>query len=266
MQLISLAAGEAIFQEGDPSDAVYVIDHGEIAIRAGEGEAQIEIVRLHAGDLFGEAGVLEKRPRSAAAVATQPTDVLATDADSFLKAFGVDNDKALSLLKLLCHRLRDTTRRAALAEAELHAADLPTEAAEPSAPRSRLRLIPDSERLHHLLGDAAIDIFKLPFLVGNRYGGETSPISSARSFCVPARADTELAAPHFEILRRDGRLCVRDLSGHAGTIVNGKTLSSKGQEAVAALRSGENSVIAGHRDSPFRFRLVFDPPAQPPAA
>jgi CRP/FNR family transcriptional regulator, cyclic AMP receptor protein len=260
MRALTFKPGDFVFRAGEPSSAVYVIDHGEIAIRSGEGDAAIDIIRLHDGDLFGESGVLEGRTRSASAVAVVPTTLLETEASAFLKAFGVDNDKALSLLKLLCRRLRNTTRQVTDAHADHDAAAPAEDADRPgnALPPARLHLIPDSERLFRLVGPETVEIGKFPFLVGNRYGGETSPISSDWSYCVPAATDTELSAPHFEILRRSGVFVVRDLSHRTGTIVNGTLLSRYSEESVVELNLGENSVIAGQVGSAFRFRLVVD--------
>ena len=98
MQTQHLAANEIIFRVGDPSAAVYVITDGEVSISLDDG---LEVIRLHASDLFSESGVLEKRSRSANATATAPTTLLVTEAETFLHAFGMDNDRALALVKLL---------------------------------------------------------------------------------------------------------------------------------------------------------------------
>ncbi len=261
MHTLKLNAGDVVFRAGDPSSAVYIIEHGEIAIRSGEGDAAIDVVHLHDGDLFGESGVLEGRTRSASAVALVPTTLLETEAGVFLHAFGVDNDRALSLLKLLCRRLRNTTRQATLAQAELGTFTMQEAGDELAAapPPTRLHLIPDSERLLRLVGPETVDIGNFPFLVGNRYGGETSPISSNRSYCIPAATEPGLSAPHFEILRRGGNFVVRDLSHRTGTIVNGTVLSRYSAESVVDLVIGENQIIAGEIGSPYRFRLIVDP-------
>jgi CRP-like cAMP-binding protein len=257
MQLISVAAGEIIFRAGQPSVSVYVIDHGEVSIITNDPTAPTEIVRLHDGDLFGESGVLEGRLRSANAVAVKDSTLLVTDGDAFLKAFGLDNDKALSLLKLLCRRLRNTTRRAALNAVERDEPD-GSGLDDGDLPPARLHLIPDSDKLIGLLGSEMIEVRKFPFLVGNRFGGEVSAITTNRNFSVPAAADPEFSAPHFEILRRAGRYVIRDLSQRSGTIVNGTVISRFSERAVADLRDGTNSIVAGRLGSPFRFRLLIE--------
>ena len=72
MQPTQYAQGATIFAQGDPSAAVYVIEHGEVAISVGQGRDAVEVARLHAGDLFGESGVLEGRTRAATATALTP--------------------------------------------------------------------------------------------------------------------------------------------------------------------------------------------------
>jgi CRP-like cAMP-binding protein len=106
MQPLYVPVGATIFRTGDASLAVYVIESGEVAITVNDG---VEVVRLHPGELFGESGVLECRSRAATATAVIETTLLVTPADIFLHAFGMENDRALALVKLLC----STTRRAA---------------------------------------------------------------------------------------------------------------------------------------------------------
>ena len=244
MQPMHVRAGATIFRAGDPSRSVYVIEDGEVAITVHDG---IEVARLHPGELFGESGVLEARFRAATATAITATTLLVTDAETFLHAFGMDNDRALALVKLLCRRLRSTTLRTA------H----PAQPAKSDQVPAAIRLLPDDPRLttHYHMEPVAVQT--LPFQVGNRYGGETLPIASNHTCCIPARGNAELAAPHFEILRRDGRVGVRDLGTLNGTIVNGTAITRTSFTAFVPLHTGDNKVTAGHADSPFRFRIQF---------
>lgn len=243
MQPMHLPAGATIFRTGDASQAVYLIEDGEVAITVNDG---IEVARLHPGELFGESGVLEARARAATATAITATTLLVTPSGIFLHAFGMDNDRALALVKLLCRRLRSTSLRAA------H----PGQTAPPQVRTdAAIRLLPDDPRLTTEYAMEPVDIRHLPFQVGNRYGGETVPIASTHASCIPARGDTNLSAPHFEILRRDGRLGVRDLGTRNGTIVNGTAITRTSLSTFVPLRIGDNVVIAGPPDSPFRFRI-----------
>lgn len=291
MQPMHVPAGATIFRAGDPSVAVYVIEDGEVAITVDGGAegleaGRIEVVRLHAGELFGESGVLEDRVRAATATAVAATTLLVTDAETFVRAFGMDNDRALALVKLLCRRLRDTTRRAARSDqpfrpdaADGAADDVSKGAAQgaaqgvaqgaargnapATAPRhpaegaedAVIRLFPDRGRLVSEYHMAPVEVRHLPFRVSNRYGGETLPIASDRGCCIAAAGEPDLAAPHFEIVRLDGELGVRDLGSRFGTIVNGVAVTRASLERFIPLHAGANDVIAGRPNSPFRFRI-----------
>ena len=249
MQPMIVPAGATVFRTGDPSLAVYVIEDGEVAISVGEAPASIEVARLHAGALFGESGVLEFRARAATATAVTVTTLLVTDAETFVHAFGMENDRALSLVRLLCSRLRGANERVVKpGQATL----APAASAQAGA---SIQLLPDHERLISEYAMKPLGVRHLPFQVGNRFGGEIIPFGSNHCFCIPARGEIELAAPHFELLRRGGVLGVRDLGSRDGTIVNGVVLNRGSREPFVPLHKDDNEVIAGRPKSPFRFRV-----------
>ncbi len=65
---LSLTAGTSLFEQGDPSDVVYVIDDGEIdIIRILADGGEQHLARLGAGQYCGELGPLMGFPRSASA-------------------------------------------------------------------------------------------------------------------------------------------------------------------------------------------------------
>jgi CRP-like cAMP-binding protein len=75
MDLVRLPAGQTIFRQGDPGDAVFLIVSGRVEIRI-PGPAEAERVvspPLEAGTIFGVIGPLLDVPRTAGAIAV--TDV-----------------------------------------------------------------------------------------------------------------------------------------------------------------------------------------------
>ena len=71
------AAEEAIVREGDPGVGMYVILSGEVAVLQEEGEgAAVEVATFGEGDFFGDQVLLDESPRTASAVARQPTRVM----------------------------------------------------------------------------------------------------------------------------------------------------------------------------------------------
>ena len=63
-------AGKLIFREGTEADCMYYVESGSVAIYADyETDDEKLLTTLKAGQFFGEMGMIEKMPRSAAAVA-----------------------------------------------------------------------------------------------------------------------------------------------------------------------------------------------------
>merc|ERR1719162_792663 len=86
-------AGQAIFKDGDPVDAFYVITRGscEVLVAGAEGggsEPRV-IAELGPGDFFGETGLLEgRKTRNASVVCTSPTEVMMVDEAVFTEIAG----------------------------------------------------------------------------------------------------------------------------------------------------------------------------------
>jgi CRP-like cAMP-binding protein len=70
-------ANETIFWEGEPGVGMYVIQRGVVAIfKHAPGEDREELATLRNGDFFGELALLDETPRSATAVAKEPSDII----------------------------------------------------------------------------------------------------------------------------------------------------------------------------------------------
>jgi len=74
-----MTAGEQIFAEGEPGDALYLIVEGRVKVHKGEKE----LVRLGIRDVFGEMAVLDSEPRSASVTAVEDAVLLKIGRDDF---------------------------------------------------------------------------------------------------------------------------------------------------------------------------------------
>ena len=75
-------AGEEIIREGDPADALYLMDEGEVeAIKASEGDKLL--ARLSGGDIFGELALFTGKPRAATIRAKSEVSVFKLAKDDF---------------------------------------------------------------------------------------------------------------------------------------------------------------------------------------
>jgi len=95
-------AGDRIFLEDDVGDAMYVVLSGAVEV-IGFGRV-LELVS--AGGVFGEMAVINDTPRSAAALASKPTEVAVIDKATFLLLAAEEPEFALSVMQLMTERVR----------------------------------------------------------------------------------------------------------------------------------------------------------------
>jgi CRP/FNR family cyclic AMP-dependent transcriptional regulator len=67
-------AGEVVFVEGDIGRALFILETGKVDItREGPDGKSVVLYTLAPGEFFGEMALLESLPRSATAIATEPS-------------------------------------------------------------------------------------------------------------------------------------------------------------------------------------------------
>ncbi len=103
-----LDAGATVFSQGDEGDAMYVIEDGAIDIVAGTGKQRVVLASLFKQQFFGELALLDGAPRSASAIASRDTSVLALDRDDFIEFVRKRPEAALSIMHEVGERIRAT--------------------------------------------------------------------------------------------------------------------------------------------------------------
>lgn len=105
--VITVSAGKIVFSEGDPGDVMYIIIEGEIEISKRTSlETSKTLITLKAGDIFGEMAVIEKKPRSATAIATRQSRLLSMDEGLFFSMIEKNPDFAVKIVRVLSERVR----------------------------------------------------------------------------------------------------------------------------------------------------------------
>jgi signal transduction histidine kinase len=108
----NFAASAEVFKEGDKGDGMYVVTEGLVEISClVTPEVRHVFFQVRPGDLFGEMAVLEDKPRSASAVATQPTTAYFLPRTEMLKLVERSPALALGLLREISNRLREFNRQ-----------------------------------------------------------------------------------------------------------------------------------------------------------
>jgi CRP/FNR family transcriptional regulator, cyclic AMP receptor protein len=79
------ARGESIFLTGDPGVNLCIIESGRVKLTLTSAELGREVALDHLGpgDMFGELALLDGEPRSADAIAIEPTRLLLLSRDDF---------------------------------------------------------------------------------------------------------------------------------------------------------------------------------------
>ncbi len=102
-----LDEGAVVFRENDPGGEMYVIIQGEVEIRKATGPSSNKTLTvLKKGDLFGEMAIIDKKPRSATAVATQPSKLLVLNEKLYESMVASTPDFARKMNRLLSERVR----------------------------------------------------------------------------------------------------------------------------------------------------------------
>jgi CRP/FNR family transcriptional regulator, cyclic AMP receptor protein len=103
-----LVRGDILFNEGDPPDALFVVTRGRLAIALANPIDRREsvVAMMEEGDLFGELGLLDDRPRSALARALEPSLVLAVPYEPVVKMFTENPTMLWNVTRILAQRLR----------------------------------------------------------------------------------------------------------------------------------------------------------------
>lgn len=103
--------GEIIFHEGDVGTALYVVRKGEVLIRLShEDGKEVVLSHLTRGDVFGELALLDGDPRSADAVAREPTQLLVLSRADFQRFIADKPKLVMNLLTGMSRLVRHVTQ------------------------------------------------------------------------------------------------------------------------------------------------------------
>ncbi len=102
-----LVRGDILFNEGEEPDALYVVLRGRVAIANKSFDGRESVVALmEPGDLFGEMGMLDGRPRSAEGRALEPSEVLVLEYNPVRELLEQHPELLWGVVRMLADRLR----------------------------------------------------------------------------------------------------------------------------------------------------------------
>jgi CRP-like cAMP-binding protein len=103
----SFSAGQTVFGEGQPGDKMYVVKEGEVELVA-HGKILDTVGR---GGIVGEMALIDKKYRSATAIAKTDCLLVPVDENHFTSLVQKSPGFALQVMRVLAERLRRMDER-----------------------------------------------------------------------------------------------------------------------------------------------------------
>jgi CRP/FNR family transcriptional regulator, cyclic AMP receptor protein len=113
--LRSLKPGEILFNDGEHSDSLFIIQKGQIRLYKPKGKGFIELAVLRSGEVIGEMAYFDEdgsgKRRSCSASALTPVDVIEISFTAFGKTMESLNPWFKTIINTLVSRLKKTNSR-----------------------------------------------------------------------------------------------------------------------------------------------------------
>ncbi len=234
------SAGETIFSEGDSSREAYLIHSGRVEILKDSPRGPLRLAVLGAGDILGEMGLLEERPRSATARALDPVLTSAVETDEFLRLILDEPEEALDLLRALFERLRMMSQNLA----DLGVAPEPSGPAESARELPRVVINPLTPETERDVAGGGLTVTRFPFRIGRHADSREEMVLAFNDIELNDEKPYQVSLNHFALDLSGPGLVVRDRGSLRGTMVNGKRIGPGAEHDHAPLRSGDNEVVS----------------------
>ena len=103
--------GDIVVRQGEVADSLFVIASGQVKVYMTEGDREVILKTLSAGEYFGELPMLDMEPRSASVAAVERCHLQTLTYKSLRRAMEGSSDIAKRVLETLAKRLRDADRK-----------------------------------------------------------------------------------------------------------------------------------------------------------
>ncbi|MFP8873582.1 MAG: cyclic nucleotide-binding domain-containing protein [Myxococcota bacterium] len=225
--LLEFQPGEVIIRQRDYGDTAYTIVSGKVCVtNVSEGET-IDLGFLGPGEIFGEMGMIDDRPRSATVTATEATTVREIHREAFVESLQTHPEIAMTLLSAIFERLRQahTTIAQLQAAGDKPRIDSPRAALRPSKTRisitnCRVWLEGITNHAMKSLPENPFEISRFPF----RIGRQTSDPLAHNDLALADEEPLQISRHHVELVTNSDDIGVVDRGSRLGAQVDGEQL------------------------------------------
>lgn len=127
-RLLRFEPGEAILEEGETLDQVYIIKSGKVELSRKVDGQDIPLTVLGPGDVLGVLAVVQKTPQFARAVPLTRTTIYGMSLEQLMESAGGQQVPVATVLRTLTERLREAAEKLAHLEADQRLSDQPASA------------------------------------------------------------------------------------------------------------------------------------------
>jgi CRP-like cAMP-binding protein len=115
---LTFEPGQALFQQGDPGDAAYIVIDGEADVLINTAKGPVKVASLGRNAIVGEIAILCDVPRTATVTAKDKTVTLKINKETFFRLVTEFPQMAVEIMRELARRLEKTNEqlRAAVAK------------------------------------------------------------------------------------------------------------------------------------------------------
>jgi CRP/FNR family transcriptional regulator, cyclic AMP receptor protein len=119
-QRLTFEPSQAVFAQGDPGDAAYIVLEGEAVVSIDTPKGRIDIARLGRNEILGEIAILCEVPRTAHVTATgdMPLVCLKIEKNDFMGMMTEFPSMAVEIMRELARRIVNTNQKLRQAVAE----------------------------------------------------------------------------------------------------------------------------------------------------
>ena len=241
--LRTFGPGEIVIQEGARGTSAFIVLSGAVEVLKRSSDKDTVVATLGQGQVFGEMGLIEDRPRSATVKAMTELRLRVISREGFNDLLQRKPSVLIPIIKSLFERLRQASEllaeRSAAGEAKELAFEVILEGQTVEARRA--------------LGNCKRTISKFPFLVGRDSKNTDTDVFYNNDLFLQEREPYVVSRNHLAIHNERGGIWVIDRGSAYGTVVNGKEIGQQSGVIRCRLDKKENQVIIGPPTSQFIF-------------